>query len=112
MTDKQLIFYSRTVPCPDCDRAKRFLDESGVPYTEIMIDVDPEATARVERWTGFRAVPTLVVAGPGELQPAVEPRPLEPGRSPRGLDRGPLITEPDMVSLKRWLARHGFLSAQ
>lgn len=112
MTDKHLILYSRAVPCPDCDRAKRFLDESRVPYTEIMIDLDPEANARVEQWTGFRSVPTLVVTRPGELLPLVEPRPLEPGRSPRGLDRGPLITEPDMVSLKHWLALHGFLAEQ
>jgi hypothetical protein len=38
-----------------------------------------------------------------------EPRPLETGRSPRGVDRGPVITEPDMVSLQQWLARHGFI---
>jgi len=110
MSDKALIVYSRTVPCPDCQRARQLLQDNAVPFTEIMIDLDPEARARVEAWTGFRAVPTLVVARPGEVLPMTELAPLESGRSPRGVDRGALITEPDMISLRRWLTAHGFLS--
>src|SRR5689334_6576687 len=80
---KELIVYTRTIPCPDCARAKRVLEEYGIPYTEIMIDLDAEARARVESWTGgFQAVPTLVLTRPGELFPLTEPRPLEAGRSP------------------------------
>ena len=109
MPDKALIMYSRTVPCPDCERAKQLLQDNAVPYTEIMIDRDPEARTRVEAWTGFRAVPTLVVARPGDVLPMTDPHPLERGRSPRGVDRGTLITEPDMISLKRWLSAHGFI---
>lgn len=109
MADKELILYSRTIPCPDCDRAKRLLDEHGLPYKEIMIDLDPEAQARVKQWTGFHSVPTLVIARAGDVGPVTEPRPLEPGRSPRGVDRGPLITEPDAIGLRHWLAAHGFI---
>jgi glutaredoxin len=109
MADKELIVYSRTAPCPDCELARRVLDENGVHYREVMIDHDPEARARVESLTGFRAVPTLVVARPGELLPMSEPRPLAPGRSPRGVDRGPVITEPDAIGLRHWLTAHGFI---
>lgn len=107
---KELIVYSRTIPCPDCARAKRILEEYGIPYTEVMIDLDPEARARVESWTGgFQAVPTLVLAHPGELLPLAEPRPLESGRSPRSVDRGSMITEPDTLSLKHWLTARGLI---
>ena len=107
--DKTLLMYSRTIPCPDCFRAKQLLEESGIPFEEIMIDQDPAARTFVEQLTGFLAVPTLVVARPNERQPLSPPRALEQGRSPRGIDRGPVITEPDMVSLRKWLAGHGFL---
>jgi glutaredoxin len=107
---QELIVYTRTIPCPDCMRAKRVLEEYGIPYTEIMIDLDSEARARVESWTGgFQAVPTLVLARPGDLHPMTEPRPLEAGRSPRGVDRGSLITEPDVLSLKHWLTARGLI---
>jgi glutaredoxin len=110
--EKTLIMYSRTIPCPDCVRARRLLDENAIPYQEIMIDQDPAARTLVEQLTGFHAVPTLVVARPNERQPITAPRALEQGRSPRGVDRGPVITEPDMVSLRQWLTGHGFISGE
>jgi hypothetical protein len=76
-----------------------------------LIDLDPEARSYVENLTGFRAVPTLVVAPPDAAAAMHEVKPLEQGRSPRGVDRGPVITEPDMVALRRWLQKHGFLGA-
>jgi glutaredoxin len=109
MTEKSLIMYSRTIPCPDCVRARQLLSEHAVPFREIMIDLDPNARRYVEALTGYHSVPTLVVARPGEGTAIVEPRPLETGRSPRGIDRGPVITEPDMISLRQWLAGHGFI---
>ena len=109
MSDQTLIMYSRTIPCPDCERARALLTEHAVPFREVMIDLDAEARAFVENLTGFRAVPTLVVAPPNAAEPTGELKPLEQGRSPRGVDRGPVITEPDMVSLRRWLEKHGFL---
>src|SRR5687768_6003346 len=109
MADQTLIFYSRTIPCPDCERARALLTENAVPFREVMIDLDSEARSYVEKLTGFRAVPTLVVTPPDVAVTDVTPKPLEQGRSPRGVDRGPVITEPDMISLRRWLAKHGFL---
>ncbi len=109
MADKALILYSRTIPCPDCERARRLLQDHAVPFREVMIDLDPDARSYVQRLTGFHAVPTLVVSRPGEARPLADPRPLEHGRSPRGVDRGTVITEPDLIGLKAWLARHGFL---
>ena len=111
MPDKALIMYSRTIPCPDCERARALLATLAVPYKEVMIDQDPAARGLVENLTGFNAVPTLVVTRPGEAEPFPAPRPLEAGRSPRGVDRGTVITEPDMVSLQRWLKGHGFVVA-
>jgi glutaredoxin len=109
MPEKALIMYSRTIPCPDCERARALLDSLSVPYQEVMIDLDPAARHVVKNLTGFNAVPTLVVTRPGESLPFPEPRPLEAGRSPRGIDRGTVITEPDMVSLEKWLQGHGFV---
>lgn len=111
MSDKALIMYSRTIPCPDCERARQLLQDNGVPFQEVMIDLDPAARSFVEKITGYRSVPTLVVSRPGEQAPLADPRPLEKGRSPRGVDRGAVITEPDLLSLRRWLARHGFVTA-
>lgn len=47
--------------CPDCRRAKRFLDERSIPYRWVDIDQDPEAARYViEINRGFRSVPTIV----------------------------------------------------
>lgn len=47
--------------CGDCRRAKRFLDERGVPYTWVDIDRDDAAAAEVMRRNrGMRSIPTLV----------------------------------------------------
>jgi glutaredoxin len=107
--EKSLIMYSRTIPCPDCSRARQLLEANAIPFQEIMIDQDPAARSLIEELTGFHAVPTLVVARPNERQPITPPKALERGRSPRGVDRGPVITEPDMVSLRTWLTGHGFI---
>jgi thioredoxin reductase (NADPH) len=59
-TPKEIIVYSTTW-CPDCKRAKRFLGEQRVPYTNIDIEQDPEAMARVEAINGgMRSIPTIV----------------------------------------------------
>jgi glutaredoxin len=38
--------------CIDCRLARRFLERNNVPYSEINVRADPEAEARVRRWTG------------------------------------------------------------
>ena len=49
--------------CGDCRKARDFLDDHGVEYTEINIDHDPEAAAEVIRRMGKRAIPQLVIDG-------------------------------------------------
>lgn len=107
--NKDLILYSRTLGCPYVTLAKRVLDDYAIPYREIMIDRDEAARQRVLDWTGFLAVPTLVVAESGSLMPHVPPAHLERGLSPRGVNRGSIITEPSADQLKNWLAEQGFL---
>ena len=104
----ELVMYSRTIPCPFVRTAKRVLERENVPYREVYIDKDSAAEQRVIAWTGFKSVPTLVVANPGEDLPYAEPDPLtEP--SPRGVDRGSMITEPGEITLEDWLRKHGFI---
>lgn len=109
MADYELVMYSRTRSCPYVQTAKRVLERERVPYREIYIDQDEEAAQRVEQWTGFRSVPTLIVARPGEDVPYEPPTPLEPGASPKGVDRGTMITEPGEIKFEGWLKKHGFI---
>lgn len=104
---KALIMYSRTSSCPFVTLAKRVLTDQ-IAYQEIYIDRDPEARQRVLDWTGFLSVPTIIVSEDGVL-PIEEPEPLPKGTSPRGIDRGAMITEPNMVQLTDWLIKHGFI---
>jgi hypothetical protein len=76
----------------------------------MFIDRDPDARQRVLDWTGFLSVPTLVVAEAGETLPYEEPAPLAKGSSPRGIDRGSMITEPGNEELAKWLLHHGFIA--
>ncbi len=101
--------YARTSSCPFVAVAKRVLDDYAVSYREVYIDRDEAARQRVLDWTGFLSVPTLVVANPGEDVPYEPQAPLPAGRSPRGIDRGTMITEPSMGELTQWLLRHGFI---
>lgn len=105
---RRLVMYSRTSGCPYITVAKRVLDDYHVPYEEIFIDRDEAARTRVIAWTGFLSVPTLVVARPGEVLPISPPLPLPRGASPRGIDRGSMITEASSSELLAWLSRHGF----
>lgn len=111
MTQKELVMYSRSSPCPFVNTARHVLAEASIPYREIFIDKDPQARQRVVEWTGFESVPTLIIALPGEDLPITEPAFLERGHSPRGIDRGSMITEPNSTQLKQWLQLHGILSA-
>lgn len=50
--------------CGFCYRARLFLDENNVPYTEIDIEEDESAALRVEQWNrGNRIVPTIDIDG-------------------------------------------------
>jgi mycoredoxin len=59
-TTQDIVMYS-TRWCGDCRRAKRLFDALGVPFTEINIDEDRAAAARVMRLNdGMRSVPTIL----------------------------------------------------
>ncbi len=107
---KKLVVYSRTRYCPDVERARTRLAELGITYEEINIEEDPEAAQRVEAWTGFHSVPTIVVANEGDTVPLEDPTPLPSGSSPRGIDRGHIISEPSTDQLDAFLRKHDFLS--
>ncbi|NJL92563.1 MAG: glutaredoxin [Anaerolineae bacterium] len=101
--------YSRTTGCPFISIARRVLSHHAILYQEIYIDRDPVARQRVVEWTGFESVPTLIVAAQDETQPFEVPLPLERGCSPRGINRGSMLTEPTEAELEAWLSQHGFI---
>jgi glutaredoxin len=108
----ELVMYSRSSPCPFVSIARKVLQREGVPYRELMIDKDRTYESRVREWTGFLSVPTLILALPGQDTPYVPPAPLAPGASPRGIDRGSMLTEAYEDELLAWLRKHGFLPAK
>ncbi|MEN8098383.1 MAG: glutaredoxin family protein [Chloroflexota bacterium] len=104
--DFDLVMYSRLFACPFVKRAKRYLEKNKIKYSEILIDKDDSARDLVVSWTGFESVPTIIVANPGETLPASLPEPLASGASPRGVNRGSMITEPSNRELEEWLRQH------
>ncbi|MDN3644002.1 FAD-dependent oxidoreductase [Lutimonas halocynthiae] len=56
--------------CPDCRRAKAYLKENNIAYTFIDVDLDKEATAKVEAINnGKRIIPTLILKGKSYTNP-------------------------------------------
>lgn len=106
---RELVMYNRRAPCPWVGVARQTLQLHGVAWREVMIDDDDDARRRLLDWVGFLSVPTLVVAAPGSDLPLEAPAPLAEGLSPRGIDRGSLISEPGMAQLSLWLQRNGLL---
>ena len=50
--------------CPDCQRAKAYLKENNIEYEFIDVDLDAEATKKVESINkGKRIIPTVIVNG-------------------------------------------------
>jgi glutaredoxin len=107
--DREIVMYSRTFGCPYVRTAERVFARYDVPYREILINQDAAAKKRVIDWTGFESVPTIVVASQGEDLPFEEPDPLAKGHSPRGINRGSMITEPSEEQLLDWLRQHRFI---
>ena len=52
--------YSTRV-CPYCVRAKALLDGKQVPYTEVLVDDNPEKRAEMMQKSGRRTVPQIFV---------------------------------------------------
>jgi glutaredoxin len=109
--DKEMVVYSRTSFCPYQRKADRVFKKYDLSPRTLMIDQDAEAERRVLDWTGFKSVPTIIAARPGEDLPYEEPTPLPAGQSPRGIDRGSMITEATEIQLEEWLRKHGFIDA-
>ncbi len=60
MTEVAKIVFYATKYCPDCYRARKILDERGIPYDYVDINRDPEGQAYVEQVNnGNRSVPTI-----------------------------------------------------
>jgi thioredoxin reductase (NADPH) len=56
--------------CPDCSRAKAYLQENNIAFTFIDVDLDKEATAKVEAINnGKRIIPTIIVEGKSYTNP-------------------------------------------
>ena len=56
--------------CPDCRRAKSYLDENNIVYEFIDVDLDKEATAKVEAINnGKRIIPTIIINGKSYTNP-------------------------------------------
>jgi glutaredoxin len=106
---KELVMYSRTTGCGFVRIAKQVLKENKIPYREVLIDEDPQASLRVKIWTGFLSVPTLVITRPGEIVPITEPMPITPNNSPRGINRGSMISEASARQLLIWLQDNDFV---
>ncbi len=107
---KELVMYSRSTFCPFVSLTKRVLNERHITYRELFIDQDNTNEQRVLNWTGFLSVPTLIIARQGEDLPYEEPAPLAQGASPRGVNRGVMLTEPGEEQLVNWLRQHGFIN--
>lgn len=53
-----------TAWCPDCKRARKWLAEQNIPYTEVDITTTPGAAQQVEKWAdGNRTTPTFDIDG-------------------------------------------------
>ncbi len=60
LTPSQIVMYTTNV-CADCLRAKAFLDANHVPYLQIGIEGDDEATRFVSDINrGMHSVPTII----------------------------------------------------
>lgn len=68
---EKITMYS-TQWCADCRVAKRFLNEKGIAFDEIDIDLEESAAEQVIRWSGGRRViPTLRIECSSEPSPII-----------------------------------------
>jgi glutaredoxin 3 len=56
----QVTIYS-SAHCPYCDRAKQLLDQKGVAYTEIRVDLDAKQREEMMAKSGRRTVPQIFI---------------------------------------------------
>ena len=95
--------------CSSSADTQRALKEWGVAATFVNIKEDRAAATRLREMVGFESVPTVIIAEEGAVEPCEPPAALPKGGSPRGVDRGSLITEATRVQLRSWLVKQGML---
>ncbi|GAB4538307.1 MAG: mycoredoxin [Anaerolineales bacterium] len=60
LSPSQIVVYS-TQYCPDCLRAKAYFNAKGIPYLNVSLEGNPEATEFVVSVNqGFASVPTII----------------------------------------------------
>ncbi len=62
MTDKKVVIYS-TPTCPYCKRAKDYLTQKGISYTDINVAADRERAKEMIQKSGQMGVPVIMVEG-------------------------------------------------
>ena len=60
MADKKIVIYS-TPTCPYCKRAKDYLSQKGIPYTDINVAEDTDKAKEMIQKSGQMGVPVIVV---------------------------------------------------
>ncbi len=60
MADKKVVIYS-TPTCPYCKRAKDYLSQKGISYTDINVAQDKEKAKEMIDKSGQMAVPVITI---------------------------------------------------
>ena len=90
------------------ERARKLLNELGIPYQEMNIEQEEGAARLVEGWClGFRSVPTVVISDTTVLQ---EPHPGSPRDRVLQI-QGRLITEASDEELTKVLRAEGLTNS-
>ncbi|MCA1030735.1 glutaredoxin family protein [Bacillus timonensis] len=61
MENKVTVYTTNT--CPYCVMVKNFLDEKGVPYEEVNVQLDSDAGQKLVETTGQMGVPQINING-------------------------------------------------
>ena len=60
LNPSQIVMYT-TQFCPDCHRAKKFFEANNIPYLNVQLEGNQEATEFVMQVNnGYRSVPTII----------------------------------------------------
>lgn len=70
MTTPRVVMYARERFCPDVKRSRQRLRDLGIEWQEHDIERDDHAAQTVERLTGKRSVPTIVIGDTVIVEPS------------------------------------------
>ncbi len=71
--------------CPWCDEAKSYLRTHGYDYREVDVNRDADAYAAMQKLSGQRLTPTLVIESTGQILPDFDVGQLEAFLKKNGL---------------------------